>query len=131
MKYVIISIKPKYVEKILNKQKLIEFRKQIWKENVKGFFIYCSAPVKKIVAYVEIEKIDKDTPSNLWKKYNKIGGIEKKEYFKYFKNKNKAYGILMKKIYPLNKPICPYEYLNNFYPPQSFMYVDNKFKVQL
>lgn len=40
-------IKPKYVEKILNKQKLIEFRKQIWKENVNGFFIYCFAPIKK------------------------------------------------------------------------------------
>ena len=37
MKHVIISIKPKYAEKILNKQKLIEFRKQIWKENVNGF----------------------------------------------------------------------------------------------
>ena len=127
MKHVIISIKPKYVEKILNKQKLIEFRKQIWKENVSGFFIYCSAPIKKIVAYVEIERIDEDTPHNLWRKYKEIGGINEKEFFEYFKNKAKAYGILMKNVH-LIEPICPYQKLNNFHPPQSFMYLPDKLK---
>ena len=55
---VILSIKPKHVEKILSGEKQYEFRKQIFKNpEVENIFIYASSPVKKIVAVFRPAKI--------------------------------------------------------------------------
>lgn len=87
------------------------------------YLLFCTNK-KKIVAYVEIERIDEDTPHNLWKKYKEIGGINEKEFFEYFKDKTFAYGILIKNIYKFSNPICPYKEFVNFKAPQSFIYAD-------
>ena len=45
---VLISIKPKYVKKIISKEKKYEFRKNIFKKNVDTIIIYTTSPEKKI-----------------------------------------------------------------------------------
>jgi len=45
---VLLSIKPKYVEKIVNGEKQYEFRKRIFRnKNVRKAFIYSTSPTKK------------------------------------------------------------------------------------
>jgi len=54
---VLLSVKPKYTEKILEGEKKYEFRRAIFKkQNIEKVYIYSSSPVSKIVAAFDIEK---------------------------------------------------------------------------
>ena len=57
---VILSIKPKYCEKIINGKKKVEFRRKIFKNENKIdlVFMYSTSPVKKIVGFFKIESIN-------------------------------------------------------------------------
>ena len=126
---VLLSIKPKYVEEIKKGNKRYEFRKSLCSEKnrdkLEKIFIYCSAPVKKIVARFFVEEILEDHPENLWNKYKDVSGIKEIEFFKYFKNKNSGLAIKMTEIKFFREPIKPEEIIPNFNPPQSFCYVDD------
>jgi len=95
MKNIILSIKNKYVRKILNRKKFYEFRGWIWKEQVKYVYIYSSGVTKQIVARFEISSIDCDTPLGVWQKYQYYAGVTKEEFFKYVDsfNYDKIYSI--------------------------------------
>ena len=72
---VLMSIKPKYANAIFGGSKKVEFRKICFEGSVKRVYVYSSAPVKRIVGFFTVEKIDKDTPEKLWKRYENVGGI--------------------------------------------------------
>jgi predicted transcriptional regulator len=57
MERILLSIKPKYVEKILAGEKIYELRRVIPNENIDIIFIYSSNPIKKIVGYASIDCI--------------------------------------------------------------------------
>ncbi len=60
---VLLSVKPKYAEKIVEGTKKYEFRRSIFKRNdIEKVYIYSSSPVSKIIASFQIEKILKDSP---------------------------------------------------------------------
>ncbi len=66
---VLLSIKPEFVEKILDGTKKFEFRKGIFKNpDVKSVVIYSTMPVGMIVAEFDIADVIEDKPSNVWKK---------------------------------------------------------------
>ena len=46
--YVLMSIKPKYVEKILSGEKKYEYRKTLLKKDVESILVYSTSPVKKV-----------------------------------------------------------------------------------
>ena len=56
MKKVLLSIKPEFADKIFNGTKKYEFRRSIFKENIKIIVVYVSYPVQEIVGEFEIEK---------------------------------------------------------------------------
>ncbi len=58
---VLLSIKPKYVNEIINGNKRYEFRKVIFRNrNVTTVYIYSSSPEKQIVGSFEIGDIIED-----------------------------------------------------------------------
>ena len=44
---VLLSIKPKYVDLILNGEKKYEFRRKIFRNETNKVYVYCTSPVKK------------------------------------------------------------------------------------
>ena len=122
---VLLSIKPKYVDKIRNGTKLYEFRKQIFKQDAEEIWVYESAPVKKIVGKIVISNVIEDSPKNLWSNTKEFAGINKKDFFKYFGSKDKGFAIGIKEFYELKNPINPYEIKKRFVPPQSFAYIES------
>ena len=121
---VILSIKPKYVEKIINGSKKYEFRKQIFKNRkVRQVYIYASYPVRKIVGVFTVGEIIYDTPENLWEKLKEEAGMSEREFFEYFKNTEIGFAIEIKDLRIFEPPIDPTEAIPNFTPPQSFCYV--------
>lgn len=53
---------------------------------------------QKIVGEFTIDRIISDTPSKIYQKYNKYLGIDKENYFKYFKDRSITYVIKIKKL---------------------------------
>lgn len=122
---VLLSIKPKYVEKIVNGEKQYEFRKRIFRnKNVIKAFIYSTSPTKKIVGEFDIGNIIEDSPIRLWTELQEVSGINEKEFFDYFRDINKGFAIGIEKLNIFDEPIEPNELISDFSPPQSFCYVN-------
>ncbi|AKB68573.1 hypothetical protein DU57_12315 [Methanosarcina mazei] len=126
---VLLSIKPTYVEEIINGNKKYEFRKAIFKNphEIKKVFIYSSRPVKKIIGAFTIGKIVKGTPKDLWNQCGDFAGIGKEDFFSYFKNKHQGFAITIENLEIFSKPVDPYTSITDFKAPQSFCYIDNDF----
>ncbi len=121
---VLLSVKPKYAEKIVEGKKKYEFRKAIFKkQDIEKVYIYSSSPVSKIVAAFEIEKILKDSPKKIWALCQKYAGISEKDFFNYFENSKMAFAIEIGFVDSYKKHIDPFEIIENFKPPQSFYYL--------
>ncbi|MDP3104625.1 MAG: ASCH domain-containing protein [Candidatus Methanoperedens sp.] len=126
---VLLSVKPKYAEKIIEGKKKYEFRRAIFKkQNIEKVYIYSSSPVSKIVAAFEIEKILKDSPEKIWTLCQKYAGISKKDFFDYFKNSEMAFAIEIGYVDSFKEHIDPFKIIENFKPPQSFYYLPSTFQ---
>ena len=122
-KTIILSIHPRHVEKILSGEKRYEYRKQI-PTDIQYVIIYATAPIKKIVALVNIDTILMDTPQNIWEQTKSGAGISQDFYTDYFKNKTVAYAIKFCKIHQLPNPV-DYTVINGVKcAPQAYMYVN-------
>lgn len=124
-KVALLSIKPKYVDEIILGNKKVEFRKKIFSKFVQRVYVYSSYPVKRIVGYFEVNKIVKDTPTNLWLKYSDVGCISKEDYFQYYDKKAYGYGIEINKMIVFDHPLNVLDFDKNFKAPQSYCYIDN------
>lgn len=120
----LISIKPEFVKKILAYEKLYEFRKSIFKEDVDKIFIYSTYPVKKIVGYFEVNEIICESPQELWNSFSEVSGISKKDFFKYYAKSNEGFAIKIDNLHIFEEYIDMSQY-DDFRAPQSFCYVEN------
>jgi predicted transcriptional regulator len=124
---ILLSIKPKYADKIVEGKKRYEFRKtKLDKTRVNYAYIYSTSPVKKIIGKIIIDDILEGNPKEIWDLCSKYSGISEDEYYKYFSDSKKAYALSIKHFEPLKKEIDPYIELDNFIPPQSFYYINEK-----
>ncbi len=117
-----MSVKPKYVSKIISGEKKFEFRKKIFKKKIEKVYIYSSSPQKQIVGYFEIKHIIKDCPNKLWEMTKGKAGISKEDFDDYYKDRDCGYAIEIKKFQELTEYLSPYDYYSNFKAPQSFSY---------
>ncbi len=122
MKAVILSIRPEYIEKIFTGLKKYEFRKHLAKENVDIIFLYCTAPVSKIVGTAVIEERLSSAPSTLWEQTKEFAGITRAKYREYFFGYKKAYAYKLGKVerFKTEKTL---EEIKLSTAPQSFVYV--------
>ena len=98
MKRVLLSIKPEFADKIFNGTKKYEFRKSIFKEDIKIIVVYASYPVQEIVGEFEIENILTGKVNKIWNMTKKFSGITKQYYDEYFENKDEANAICIGRI---------------------------------
>ncbi|MFR9545927.1 MAG: hypothetical protein SNJ29_10165 [Rikenellaceae bacterium] len=126
-KYLFVSIKPEFAQKIVAKEKSIELRKM--RPHVsKGDYIiiYSSSPVQSVIGFGLIKSIIETSPSEMWAIHHSKLGIDEERFNKYYINTNKAIGIeveSIKKVEPINlktiKKVIPH-----FHPPQIYRYVE-------
>jgi predicted transcriptional regulator len=122
---IILSIKPKYVEKIIAGEKQYEFRRTIFKrKNIGKAYIYSSSPTKKIIGSFMIGDIIEDHPQRLWDQLSMVSGISETEFFDYFSDKEKGFAIKIDQLQLLDDPLEPQLLIPDFTPPQSFSYID-------
>ena len=127
-KYLFISVKPEFAQKIITKEKKIELRKV--RPNVKTgdyVIIYASAPVKSVIGLGMIKQIIETTPKQMWKKHSSVLGIDKARFNDYYNGKERSIGIKIDKIQQIT-PIHLEDLRNitpNFQPPQVYKYVSD------
>ena len=128
-KYLFISVKPEFADKLMSKEKSIELRKV--KPNVKSgdyIVIYASSPVKCVVGFGKIKQIIITTPSKMWAEHSGELGIDKERYDAYYQDRDRSIGIEIESIKSIPsislkniKKIDP-----KFHPPQVYRYVTNE-----
>lgn len=120
----LISIKPRFVEKILSGEKTFEFRRQWAKKNVDRLVIYSSSPVQRIVAIAKINSVKCATPIELIQIAKEKGDvIDEAIIMNYFSGKTKGYALELHELKPFVNPLNPKYVFHGFRPPQSFQYL--------
>lgn len=121
----IMSIKPEYLEKIKNGDKVIELRKK-FHSKWKGFKVtlYSSSPTKALIGYATIKTVEKDTPSNIWEKYSSDIGCNYNQFNDYVSDTNELYAIVLQDYesykYPLYLTQIRHLLNKDIFPPQSY-----------
>ncbi|NSV19766.1 ASCH domain-containing protein [Enterococcus faecalis] len=122
MSTILLSIHPKFVDKIMTGEKKFEFRRVIAKRNPNKIIIYSTSPVCKVIGEAEVEDIIIDNPEKVWKETKKFSGVEKEFYVEYFDNRDLAVAYKLKNVIKYISPI-DLKYFGIKVAPQSFVYV--------
>ncbi|SCB53007.1 hypothetical protein [Rhizobium lusitanum] len=124
---VLLSINPEHVENIFSGLKTYEFRRKVFaRKDVKTVVVYCTMPIGKIVGEFDIDCIIEDKPSDLWKETEGGSGITKKFFDSYFEGREVAYALKIGEVRAYDTHVNPSDVLDNFTPPQSYMYMDRE-----
>ena len=121
---VLLSIQPKFADKIFDHTKKYEYRKVIFSSDINKVYVYSSSPICQIIGYFIIDEIIKGTPSTVWRKTSKDSGITREYFDDYFEGHDTAFAIKIKSVKQFKTPINPKKIIKNFRPPQNFMYYD-------
>ena len=121
---VILSVKPRFAEAIIEGKKRYEFRKSMFeRENVGQVYIYSTSPVSKIVGSFEVEDIIEDSPEGIWETCHRHAAISEDEFFRYFNGAATAFAIKIAHMQGFAIPLDPCSLFEDFRPPQSFCYL--------
>jgi predicted transcriptional regulator/adenylate kinase len=124
-KFALLSIYPRYANKILSGAKRLEFRKSWAASDVSAFVIYATVPVQKVVGIARIKQVHQGSATALWRLAQELGGgVSRRVLYDYFRGKREGFAIEIESVLPCSIPLDPEAYLPNFMPPQSFAYLD-------
>lgn len=119
---IILSIHPSHIEKILSGEKRYEYRKRI-PTDIRHIVVYATAPVKMIVALIEVDTVIRGTPENVWEETKNHAGISKDFFMHYFADHQDSYAIKFKAVSKLKTPKSLMCLENNIVAPQSYAYL--------
>ena len=121
---VLLSINPQHVENIFSGIKRFEFRRKVFARNdVQTVLIYSTRPVGKLVGEFDIAEIVEGTPDQVWDVAHAMAGISRCFYDSYFGKREVAFALRIGDVRIYDEPIDPMDVIDNFTPPQSYMYV--------
>ena len=125
-KHLFISVKPEFAKKIIAKVKKIELRKVRPNVQVGDYvIIYASSPLKSVIGFGLVQQIIETSPEKMWAENSSLLGIDKSRFDDYYNGKNRAIGIEIENIQPI-EPLHLENLRNitpNFQPPQIYKYV--------
>jgi predicted transcriptional regulator len=124
---ILLSIKPKFANLIVEGSKLVELRRTIPAQNVGTVAIYSSSPVQMIVALVDVKETIEASPSKLWEiSKGNGGGLTRAELVAYFESKKTGFALMLENVRVFSKPANPVKIFKPFSAPQSFRYLAPK-----
>lgn len=112
-----LSIRGKFVDKIISGHKVFELRKEIPKNLKEGDFVFVYRVGRGFQGYFEISEIKKEKVSRIWDNYRHLIGISSKEFRKYFRGYEFGYLIGIKRFHKFKeiKRIKDFRVPSNFY----------------
>ncbi|HEY0744604.1 MAG TPA: hypothetical protein VGD40_24220 [Chryseosolibacter sp.] len=121
----LMSVRPEYIKKIFNGDKLIEIRRRFnHKWSNRRVTLYSSHPTKAVVGYAIIQSVVSDSPRNIWNTYGSQLGCNKNEFDSYTSGLQKVFAIQLNEIQPYKTPMLLSQlswFLDKtLVPPQSY-----------
>ena len=125
---VLLSVRKNYCDLILKGVKQFEFRKRLPNQLQKGdqIALYCTRPISRVVAYVNVVDIIRASPDQLWKKTSFAAGIDYRFFSAYFGDISQANAIQIGTIHRLENPLSLETLRGNKTPPQSYLYLSDE-----
>jgi predicted transcriptional regulator len=125
----LLSIRPRYAESILNGTKLAEIRRQ--RLNVQpgtAVIIYATQPIAAVVGSARIAEACQGAPADVWVDYHTQMDISRDEFDGYLAGAVTAHILVMKDIQRLRTPLTLTEMRATaaFHPPRSYRYITAK-----
>jgi predicted transcriptional regulator len=121
---VLLSIKPEFAEKIFDGRKCFEFRKSLYKrQGVHTVVVYVTRPVGKIVGEFDVSGVVHGSPDSLWEQTADGAGITREFFQTYFQGRERAFALAIGAVRRYESPLEPDDLIEDFAPPQSYMYV--------
>lgn len=132
---VVLSIRPKYSEKIIHGKKTIELRRRFPISAPRGTiaYIYSTSPVRAIVGRAQISGVTKLPLAEIWRKYSKLASVNKEEFDLYFDGLNEGFALKFSHARPFSRRLELPELRERFgfEPPQSFLYANPALRTAL
>lgn len=124
---VLLSVKPKFADRIVTGDKKFEFRRAVFKSYVpKLVIVYVSSPMRRIIGSFTVGGVHAGKPSVLWKRFQSDAGMGRREFFEYFAGVDHGYAIRIERFVLFETPIDPFKKYRDFVAPQSFCYFHRK-----
>lgn len=123
---VVLSIRPRYSQKILTGEKTIELRRRFPVSAPRGTvaYIYSTSPVRAMVGKADIVDVVRLKIPEIWKRFRDRAFIERKDFDAYFDGLEEGYALKFANAVPLPRQLDLAELRERFgfEPPQSFLY---------
>lgn len=124
----LLSLKPRFAEKVLRGEKTIELRRVRPQRIGPGdtILLYATAPSALFVGFCRVTEVLLDSPKALWPRVQGLAGVTRNEYFRYFQDASSAIGIVIEQPVPFVDDFSlddSRRYVPGFMPPRSFRYV--------
>lgn len=129
---VILSVKPKYANKIMDGVKTAELRRRFSGEVVIGAhaFIYSSSPTRAMIGYATIADVRHLRVDQIWQLYANQAGVSREEFDAYFLGAKEGYVIELHDVRRFHESVT-IEYLRKrfgFRAPQSYQYAGREYR---
>lgn len=122
---ILISLEPKYADKIFAGEKRVELRRRTMRVSPGcTIWIYVKVPVGSIVGRARVEAVHASSPASLWRRFGLVSGLSRQEFFEYFKGVTEGFALVLEGARRLRRTF-PLDSLRgvaeNFNPPQFFV----------
>lgn len=121
---VLLSIKPKYANAILDGTKRVEFRRTRFIQQIDYIVLYSTNPIMAVTGIIEVDDVQYDSIPSLWRRFSAVGFINKQDFDAYYYGKSTGTAIRIKRHFRFEKPVslsCFHEITR---PPQSYAYLN-------
>lgn len=98
MATILLSIKPKHVDRIFSGVKTFEYRRVGCKEKVEKIIIYSTAPVMKVVGEAEVEDVLEGSVEEIWERTKEFSGTTYESLREYYKWSEKAVAYALRDV---------------------------------
>jgi predicted transcriptional regulator len=123
---VVLSIKPRYSDKIVTGQKTVELRRRFSAQVGIGtlVLIYETSPIRALTGVAEIADVLTGSPNIIWKEFSDEACIARKDFDDYFAGTKQGVAIRLRGARRLTRALELKELRErfSFAPPQSFIY---------
>lgn len=121
---VLLSLLPKYAEKIATGTKRVEFRRSWTPEPVSVLALYATSPISRLIGVTSVRAVVQGSPTALWSLSQKYGGgVSRRELYEYLKGKKNGFALLLGDAEVFKPPINLKQQTNDFRAPQSFRFL--------
>lgn len=122
---VLISVHPFYAAEIAAGRKRVEFRRR-WANKPTGVLVvYATAPIKAIVAVVEVADVKRSSNTQIWELCKSLGGAITRERLRdYMHGLDIGVALVLGRVFLPKVAVSPKAVFgDNFLPPQSYRYL--------